>query len=390
MLNKDRMQELEADLKRVENEFHMFYEITQAMRTTLNLDEILYIILTGMTADQGLGFNRAALFFIDHSARKIKGIMGIGPARPEEAEGIWHWIEGTKKSLFDLIEEYHRIKEEEAKPKFFKLVEGLEFALDKESGVIYDIFKQGKPMLISRKSLSDPDSDVLYSSFSFEEAVLVPLWAKSQIIAVLFADNFVTKKPIAQQDVNILNMFATQAALAIENSKLFEDAIIRSHTDSLTGLWNHGYFQYKLDEFMAYSLRFKNDLCLLMIDIDDFKSYNDSFGHPEGDKALVSIGAIIKNTCRREDLVCRYGGEEFVVILPQTSQSDTYVIAERIRNSVKSQKQTLKRKVTVSIGISSLLGNFSDKKAFISSVDTCLYKAKDQGKDRTVVYGLKS
>jgi len=329
-----------------------------------------------------LGFNRAALFFVDYSEKKIRGIIGIGPGKPEEAQGIWKWIEEGKKDLYDLIDEYRKIKEAKVKPEFFSQVKSLQFPLSEEAGVIYKACAEVVPLHIKKDRLKEIEEDPLYKAFLFEEAVLVPLWAKNKIIAVLFVDNFITKKPIDTQDLNILSMFASQAGLAIENSKLYEDTLFKSHTDPLTTLWNYGYFQYKLDEQIVSSLRFKKSLCLLMIDIDDFKLYNDSFGHLEGDKALINISAIIKNTCRREDLVCRYGGEEFAVILPEISKQATRVIAERIRKSIQEQSHLFKREITVSIGISSFPKDCSDKNSLIAKADTCLYRAKEKGKNR--------
>ncbi len=381
-MGDERVRELGEELNRLRAQFKIFYEITQALRTTLKLDEILYIILTGITAHQGLGFNRAAIFFIDYNEKKIKGIMGIGHLEPWEAEEIWRFIEEEKKDLYDLIEEYHQIKKAKEKPRFFELVERLEFPLSERAGLLYRAFSEGLPLHLKKSNREQFLEDPLYKVFLFEEAVFLPLWAKNQIIGILFVDNFITKKPIEAEDLNILNMFATQAALAIENSKLFEDTLVRAHTDSLTGLWNYGYFQYKLDEVIEQSLRFNKSLCLLMIDIDDFKLYNDTFGHLEGDKALINIASLVKNACRRDDLVCRYGGEEFAVILPAISKEDACEIAERIRASVEKSKGLFKRDFTVSIGVASFPQDCQDKKSLISIADALLYRAKQEGKNK--------
>lgn len=378
----EHIKNLERELRRVRNEFMMFYETTRALRTTLNLDEILYIILTSITSHQGLGFNRAALFFLDKGKGEIKGVMGIGPSEVEEAAGVWRWIQDSRKDLYDLINEYQRMKKENRKPKFFEMVENLRFKLSKDAGVLYEAFTEGLPLHIRKEKIHNLENDSLYKIFSFDEAVLVPLWAKKQVIAALFVDNLVTKKPITSQDINILNMFASQAGLAIENSRLFEDTLLKSHTDTLTGLWNYGYFQYKLDENINYSLRFNKKLCLLMLDIDGFKRYNDTFGHLEGDSALINIACLIKDKCRKEDLVCRYGGEEFSVILPNMEKRDALVIAERIRSSIESETRLFKRKVTVSIGISAFPEDCRDKHSLVSKADLCLYKSKEKGKNR--------
>ena len=131
-MSDEKIKYLEEELRRLQTEFRMFYEITQVMRSTLNLDEILYIVLTVITSRQGLGFNRAAFFFVDYNTKKIKGIMGIGPVEPKEAQTMWRWIEEEKKDLYDLIERYHKIKDPKNKPRFFDLVESLIFDFSNE------------------------------------------------------------------------------------------------------------------------------------------------------------------------------------------------------------------------------------------------------------------
>ena len=169
MAEEERIKKLEEELRRTQTEFRIFYEITQVMRSTLNLDEILYIILTGITANQGLGFNRAALFFVEYDNKKIRGTMGIGPAEPQEAEGIWRFIEQEKKDLYDLIKEYQKLKQTDNKPKFFKLVESLEFPLSREAGIIFEVFSEGMLLRIDKDKLPDKEEDPLYTAFLFEE-----------------------------------------------------------------------------------------------------------------------------------------------------------------------------------------------------------------------------
>ena len=132
------VERIKKELNRARFELSVFYEITQIMRSTLRLDEVLYIILTGITANQGLGFNRALLFLIDYDTDSIKGKMGIGPYSYEEASKIWKWIEQEKKNMADLAKEYHRIKKE--KPKLFEVVESLSFPLSGRKNILHEAF----------------------------------------------------------------------------------------------------------------------------------------------------------------------------------------------------------------------------------------------------------
>ena len=133
-------------------------------------------------------------------------------------------------------------------------------------------------------------------------------------------------------------MFINQAAGAIENSKTYEDTLILTHTDTLTACYNHGYFQYRLDEEIIKAKSQGHKISILMIDIDNFKKFNDTFGHQAGDEVLSKVAKNLQNYSRTVDIVCRYGGDEFTIILPDTSCKDAYIIAKRIQLSMHNYK----------------------------------------------------
>lgn len=149
---EEEIQRLKEELEKLRFQLYFFYELTKAMRLTLKLDEITYIILTGLTAHQGLGFNRAAIFFVDEQAKLIKGFMGIGPLDSKEADEIWHHIEKEKKDLYDLIDDYSRIRENKIKPRFMEFIHSLSFPLDKESGFIFDALYEKKYTSCQRRN----------------------------------------------------------------------------------------------------------------------------------------------------------------------------------------------------------------------------------------------
>lgn len=164
--------------------------------------------------------------------------------------------------------------------------------------------------------------------------------------------------------------------------KIVNDSLI----DSLTGLHNRRYFDDCLRRETQTSSRYRSLLSLMLLDVDHFKRYNDNYGHVEGDKVLRKIGDIIKKSTRQIDIGCRYGGEEFVVILPQSCIEDASVVAERIRKSVEVQTADLNNGVTVSAGISQYKENQKISE-FISNSDTALYQAKENG--RNCIYSRK-
>ncbi len=381
-MNKE-IDKLKEELEKVRSQLYVFYELTKAMRTTLRLDEITYIILTGLTANEGLRFNRAAIFFVDDKNKEINGFMGIGPIDSQEATRIWQSIEEEKKNLYDLIDNYNRIRENKERPKFLELVKSLTFPLNEKSGLIFDtLYKKDLTWIKNENRKFKNDS--LVKGLNLEEFLIFSLWIKGKATGVAVVDNYITKKPITSEDVKIFTMFMEQAQGALENSQSFESTLTQAHTDTLTSLWNYGYFQYRLDEEIAKSNTTSLPLSLMMIDIDDFKKFNDSNGHIQGDQALRQISEVLKENCRKIDILCRYGGEEFSLILPANNKKEAALLGERIRKSIAGKK-ILKSSFTISIGIASYPQDSANKKTLIEKADQALYKAKRKGKNKVVL-----
>jgi diguanylate cyclase (GGDEF)-like protein len=158
-----------------------------------------------------------------------------------------------------------------------------------------------------------------------------------------------------------------------------------SITDPLTGLLNRRYIEERLAEEVNRADRSGDPMSFMMIDVDEFKSYNDRYGHPAGDEALKIVGQILRENLRGADVAARYGGEEFSVLLPETSVEESRTIAERIRRHVEETKFP-RRKVTVSIGIASLGGDVAGVKELIAAADAALYQAKRAGRNTIKIY----
>ena len=184
-------------------------------------------------------------------------------------------------------------------------------------------------------------------------------------------------------DLKVFSMFIDQSQGAIENSRHFENTLTAAHTDSLTKLWNHGYFQYRLDEEILEAERSNTPLSLIMLDIDDFKKFNDAHGHIKGDKALKLISRVLKENCRKIDIVCRYGGEEFALILPANNKNDSRLLAERIQRSIE-KNTIMESQFTVSIGIATYSQGSRNKETLIHKADQALYRVKNNGKNGVI------
>jgi two-component system cell cycle response regulator len=165
----------------------------------------------------------------------------------------------------------------------------------------------------------------------------------------------------------------------------------KAMVDSLTGLWNRGYLDYRLQSEMAVIRRFERPLTCVLIDCDNFKNVNDGFGHPFGDEVLRTIGGIMTASCRVEDIVCRYGGEEFVVLTPGVRSPGATVLAERLRQKLDEhvfESNGQRVKVTCSAGVAELNTiTMSTPGDLLAAADKALYQAKLGGRNRVVVAG---
>lgn len=379
---------MQKELERTKTELAILYEVSNAMHTTLKLDEILYIILTGVTAHIGLGFNRAILFLVNEKEAFIEGTMGIGPESGEEANLIWTNIEQAKMDLDDLIGVY-KISNYAAISGFNRQVRNLKFALnDKNAQLLSTVALEGMPLRVTSENIHNYGHDPIVQFLKSKEMALVPLKSKDKVNGIILADNFITGEPITKDGMRMLIMLSNQAGLAIENSRLYEMTELRAHLDYLTDLWNHGYFQYLLHSEWERAKPLGTPLSLIILDIDDFKIYNDALGHQAGDSALKDLAAILKRQCRKIDYACRYGGEEFAVILPQTDRREAFLIAERLRESIKNnpfaQEEILpSKKMTVSLGLATYPQDADSPAELISAADKALYQAKRSGKNNT-------
>ncbi len=375
---------LKEALEKARSQLYVFYELTKAMRMSLRLEEITYAILTCLTAHKGLGFNRAALFLVNEENKTLNGFMGLGPIDAAEAQETWGHIQKEKKDVYALIDTYQQIKAKDFQSKFMQLIKSLTFGLVKESGLIYETLYQKDTLCIRNSTRDKLAADPLIKALGLKEFLIRSVWIKNKPSGIVVVDNFITQKPITDEDFEIFTMFVEQAASALENSQAFENTLLQAHTDHLTSLWNYGYFQYRLDEEILKASSAKMALSVMMIDLDDFKKFNDAFGHLTGDSALKEIGRILKENCRKIDVLCRYGGEEFSLILPNNNKEEAAPLAERMRKAIEKE-EILKSKFTVSIGIASFPQDASDKTTLLKKADAALYRAKDKGKNCVVL-----
>ncbi len=263
-------------------------------------------------------------------------------------------------------------------------------------GIAGKVFTEGTPVLVDDiEKIHDIKSSRKhkYKTGSF---LSVPLKIGDRTIGVLNIADKITGGIFSEEDMYLIRSFASYATIALERSNYYnlaEHLRELSITDSLTGLFNRRYFEERFIEELHRSERHNLSFSLAMIDIDDFKLFNDTEGHLSGDEILRAISFIAKETLRVSDVIARFGGEEFAVIMPQTNKEEAFLVTERIRQAVrelipKNWKKYPKEAITVSIGISSFPEDGVNRKELIRSADRALYRSKIEGKDRTTVWAI--
>jgi diguanylate cyclase (GGDEF)-like protein len=215
-----------------------------------------------------------------------------------------------------------------------------------------------------------------------------PLAAQQRLVGLLSVAR--ADRSFTDAERNLFDYLAGQAAVSIENIDLHERVQRQAVTDELTGLYNHRRFHEAISTEVERSKRFHQDLGLVMLDIDDFKAVNDSFGHQQGDIVLREVARIVQAFSREIDAPARYGGEELALLLPGTNLEGAYQLAERVRHgieqlglTVSGQRKPLR--VTASVGVAAIGDDHDiEPRELIAAADAALYEAKRSGKNKTV------
>jgi len=257
-----------------------------------------------------------------------------------------------------------------------------------------DVESTAKRVFMSRKPLAIPDisKDPLYPWKSSNESLAmltIPLLYRKKRIGVLSIYD-PSIRNFNNREIDTALLFANQATMAIELTRLMEDIKKRAITDFLTGLFNHRHFNERIEEEIARASRNNKHFSILFCDLDNFKRFNDTHGHLHGDLVLKKIGEVILTNKRKFDIAARYGGDEFALILPEANCINAVRIAKRIcsgtRNCNFSKVKNNHDNLTMSIGISSFPDHGQNSKELLEKADLALNKAKGSGRNNIQIY----
>jgi diguanylate cyclase (GGDEF)-like protein len=259
-------------------------------------------------------------------------------------------------------------------------------------GIAGSVLREGLPIVANIDDLgrtSSPERGYKTKSF-----ISYPIAIGNRKFGVLNLADKLGGGAYDENDLGVIALVAPQIALALERAGWQQQANkfqLMSITDPLTGLHNRRYLEARLTEELSRSKRYDYPLSFMMIDIDDFKVYNDLNGHQAGDRALEITAQCLRAALRKVDVASRYGGEEFSILMPQTTLQEAGVIADRVRRKISGTTFTHGKSqplgaVTVSIGLSALSPTLDSAEAIVRAADRALYHAKRQGKNRAYAY----
>ncbi|MEE9168438.1 MAG: sensor domain-containing diguanylate cyclase [bacterium] len=254
--------------------------------------------------------------------------------------------------------------------------------------IVKEVFQKNQPVIIADELTSLKEIE----KFRMLDAeVITPLIHSHKLIGLLVLGMKINGEPYNQTDIEMVTLITNIVAVAIANARLYEKVKESSITDELTTLFNYRYFRIRLRDEVFRSQRTNRPISLIILDVDNFKNYNDTLGHPAGDQVLKQIASILKSCIRDTDVGARYGGEEFCVIMPEENQDGARALCERLRQRVedypffKEEIQPL-GKLTVSLGAATYPTDAAMIKELLVRADKALYRAKNNGRNQFCIY----
>ncbi len=232
--------------------------------------------------------------------------------------------------------------------------------------------------------ISDPALLKPFSSFNPE--IIVPIKGLSGLYGIILFGPKILSEEYSKREIEYIDKLMKFTSVGIQNNIHYEHSV----KDSKTGLYNHNFFISRTNEELARCRRNKKSFSLIVMDIDKFKKFNDTYGHLAGDEVILSLANTLKHTLREGDILSRFGGEEFTVMLPETGREEAFITAERLRRGVEAlevEYQGSIMKITISLGVSTYdwVERISET-TMIERADEALYKSKEKGRNRSTSY----
>jgi diguanylate cyclase (GGDEF)-like protein len=344
-------QEEITELKRQIERLSLFHEIGKALASTLDLQKILQTVMEKIS--DLLQPDTWSLLMLDESAQELHFEIAIGAGadklkdvKLKVGEGIAGWVAQTGESV--LVEDVKR------DPRFTSRID----------------------------EVTQTDT---------RSVVCVPIKGKEKVLGVIELVNCLGRESFRMEDIPILRSLADYAAIALENARYIQRIHELTITDDCTALYNARHLNFVLDAEIYRSTRYGYEFSVIFLDLDHFKQVNDTHGHLVGSKLLWMIGDLIKGHLRLIDYAFRYGGDEFVVLLPQTAKQNSLMVVRRLRDLLNSKvffgDEGLNIKVTASFGVASFPADGRTRRELLRMADEAMYLVKNTTRNSIAVAG---
>jgi diguanylate cyclase (GGDEF)-like protein len=254
------------------------------------------------------------------------------------------------------------------------------------------VLRTGQPVFVLDTDLAQGVTSQSMQSLRLRTVVCAPLCSRGEIHGVLYAHSTNPMNAFTDQTRRLFLAFCDHASIAIDNARLYAMSI----TDPMSRLYNHPYCLRRLDEEIGRAKRYRRSLAFLLLDIDHFKQINDNFGHRRGDEVIHAVAGVLQSSTRRSDVVARYGGDEFAIVMPESGDPDasgnhpSRIVSERIRSALGALSIPDVR-LTCSIGVATYPASGQlDEHCWqlVERADRALYRAKELGRDRVCMASL--
>ncbi|MGM0508163.1 MAG: GGDEF domain-containing protein [Fusobacteriota bacterium] len=369
------------NLKKKIKELDLLNKLTSQLEKNKSLDEGIHTYSTYITAQHGLGFNRVIFFKkIEH---KLYGYSSVGSLNKAEAERVWKELENCPMDLYNYVPDQNS--------ELTKLISRFSFDLNKDH-LLADILSEKGVWKgnLDDYGFSKETKDQL-KKLNLGEFILTPISSYDNVLGLVLADNAFDGKFLSSHRLESLKRFTIETSLIMHNLYLYNKVKSLATQDKLTGLYNRHFFEKKMSELFKRSERYGTPFSLILIDIDHFKDYNDNNGHVKGDELLEKISKIFTSSVRETDFVCRYGGEEFAIILPSTKLDDSYFVAKDITKKVEEfefefEEDQPSGNLTISSGVSTYHSHLENYTELISNTDEALYFSKENGRNQVTKF----
>ncbi|MBI5893406.1 MAG: diguanylate cyclase [Deltaproteobacteria bacterium] len=339
------MEEARKELDRRLLELYTLYHISKVLNTSFETEQLLVRIVTDI--GNNLNIHRVMIMMLDEKTQELY------PA-----------------SFTDFVKEggLHDFRR--------RVGQGL-YGLAAQNGMPRLIRDVDAEPNLSKEDAISPD---------IRSIIVAPFGVRNKILGLLCA--FKNRPETFEwHDLELFTTVAEHIAVSMENVRLYQETKLQAITDGLTGLYNHRFFRANLTVEIERASRYGHKLSLIILDIDHFKNYNDAHGHPQGDELLRGVAEFLRKGIRESDFACRYGGEEFAVILPETGKDAALALAERIRKNIAEHPFPFRETqpmgtISVSAGVAAFPADSKNIDDLIKKADKALYRAKDEGRNR--------